>query len=181
MKMSTPRFIDKHIIVGVTSDAGYVVYKREGSENEQLKASCGVTARLGTRNPGLKLRNIPEDDQRITHDNNCVVTGHEAGFIKLWNLNTGQFIRQLDQATGGIRCFWITRGDRCAAVPGCSHRQQLRTHKPNCEGRITCVTMTDDRKYTTIGTDMKETLVLKQYKVLHVLVGHQSPLSLPFL
>ncbi|XP_019626085.1 PREDICTED: NACHT domain- and WD repeat-containing protein 1-like [Branchiostoma belcheri] len=182
MKMSTPRFIDKHGIVGVTSDAGYVVYKREGSENE---------VNVWSSKDGKDVRTITDKDGsvtylRITHDNNCVVTGDEAGFIKLWNLNTGQFIRQLDQATGGIRCFWITRGDRylVAATDNNSVSSWdidsvtlLWTHKPNCEGRITCVTMTDDRKYTAVGTDKKEILVLNQDKVLHVLVGHQSPLT----
>ncbi|KAI8517771.1 NACHT domain- and WD repeat-containing protein 1 [Branchiostoma belcheri] len=179
---SFPMFIDKHGIVGVTSDAGYVVYKREGSENE---------VNVWNSKDGKDVRTITDKDGsvtylRITHDNNCVVTGDEAGFIKLWNLNTGQFIRQLDQATGGIRCFWITRGDRYLVAVTDNNSVSswdidsvtlLWTHKPNCEGNITCVTLTDDRKYTTIGTDKKEILVLKQDKVLHVLVGHQSPLT----
>ncbi|XP_035676380.1 NACHT domain- and WD repeat-containing protein 1-like isoform X4 [Branchiostoma floridae] len=184
MKMSTPRFIDKYGIVGVTSDAGYVVYKREGSENE---------VNLWNSKDGKDIRTITDKDGsitclRITHNNNCVVTGDEAGFIKLWNLNTGQFIRQLDQASGGIRCFWITRMDRYLVAVTDSNAVSawdidsmtlLWTRKPNCEGKITCVTMTDDRKYTAVGTDEKQILVFdnKLDKAAHILVGHQSPLT----
>ncbi|XP_078676677.1 NACHT domain- and WD repeat-containing protein 1-like isoform X1 [Branchiostoma floridae x Branchiostoma belcheri] len=184
MKMSTPRFIDKHGIVGVTSDAGYVVYKREGSENE---------VNVWNSKDGKDVRTITDKDGsvtylRITHDNNCVVTGDEAGFIKLWNLNTGQFIRQLDQDAGGIRCFWITRMDRYLVAVTDNNSVSawdidsmtlLWTRKPNCEGKITCVTMTDDRKYTAVGTDNKQILVFdnKQDKVVYVLVGHDSPLT----
>eukprot|EP00058_Branchiostoma_floridae_P009028 XP_002594516.1 hypothetical protein BRAFLDRAFT_124973 [Branchiostoma floridae] len=185
MKMSTPRFIDKYAgIVGVTSDAGYVVYKREGSENE---------VNVWNSKDGKDIRTITDKDGsitclRITHDNNCVVTGDEAGYIKLWNLNTGQFIRQLDQAPGGIRCFWITRMDRYLVAVTDSNAVSawdidsmtlLWTRKPNCEGKITCVTMTDDRKYTAIGTDRKEIAVLNSEldKIEYLLVGHQSPLT----
>ncbi|KAI8511559.1 NACHT domain- and WD repeat-containing protein 1 [Branchiostoma belcheri] len=184
MKMSTPRFIDKHGIVGVTSDAGYVVYKREGSENE---------VNVWNSKDGKDVRTITDKDGsvtylRITHDNDCVVTGDEAGFIKLWNLNTGQFIRQLDQDAGGIRCFWITRMDRYLVAVTDNNSVSawdvdsmtlLWTRKPNCDGKITCVTMTDDRKYTAVGTDDKQILVFdnKQDKVVHILVGHDSPLT----
>ncbi|CAH1266020.1 NWD1 [Branchiostoma lanceolatum] len=184
MKMSTPRFIDKYGIVGVTSDAGYVVYKREGSENE---------VNVWNSKDGKDIRTITDKDGsitylRITHDNNCVVTGDEAGFIKLWNLNTGQLIRQLDKASGGIRCFWITRMDRylvavtdnnSVSAWDIDSMMLLWTRKPNCEGKITCVTMTDDRKYTAIGTDDKQILVFDNEldKAAHILVGHQSPLT----
>ncbi|XP_078594511.1 NACHT domain- and WD repeat-containing protein 1-like [Branchiostoma floridae x Branchiostoma japonicum] len=187
MKMSTPRFIDKYGIVGVTSDAGYVVYKREGSENE---------VNLWNSKDGKDIRTITDKDGsitclRITHDNNCVVTGDEAGFIKLWrlwNLNTGQYIRQLDQASGGIRYFWITRGDRYLVAVTDNNAVSawdidsmvlLWTRKSSCEGKITCVTMTDDRKYTAIGTDKKEIVVLNSEldKIEYILVGHQSPLT----
>ncbi|XP_035677087.1 LOW QUALITY PROTEIN: NACHT domain- and WD repeat-containing protein 1-like [Branchiostoma floridae] len=184
MKMSTPRFIDKYGIVTVTSDAGYVVYKREGSENE---------VNLWNSKDGKDIRTITDKDGSITclmitHDNNCVVTGDEAGFIKLWNLTTGQFIRQLDQALGGIRCFWITRMDRYLVAVTDNNALSawdmdpmtlLWTRKPNCEGKITCVTMTDDRKYTAIGTDRKEIVVLNSEldKIEYLLVGHQSPLT----
>ncbi|XP_066285006.1 NACHT domain- and WD repeat-containing protein 1-like isoform X3 [Branchiostoma lanceolatum] len=184
MKMSTPRFIDKYGIVGVTSDAGYVVYKREGSENE---------VNVWNSKDGKDIRTITDKDGsitylRITQDNNCVVTGDEAGFIKLWNLNTGQLIRQLDKASGGIRCFWITRMDRylvavtddnSVSAWDIDSMMLLWTRKPNCEGKITCVTMTDDRKYTAIGTDDKQILVFdnKLDKAAYILVGHQSPLT----
>ncbi|CAH1266034.1 NWD1 [Branchiostoma lanceolatum] len=184
MKMSTPRFIDKYGIVGVTSDAGYVVYKREGSENE---------VNVWNSKDGKDIRTITDKDGsitylRVTHDNNCVVTGDEAGFIKLWNLNTGQLIRQLDRASGGIRCFWITRGDRYLVAVTDNNSVSawdidsmmiLWTRKPNCEGKITCVTMTDDRKYTAIGTEKKEIVLLNNEldKVAYRLVGHQSPLT----
>ncbi|XP_066285694.1 NACHT domain- and WD repeat-containing protein 1-like [Branchiostoma lanceolatum] len=184
MKMSTPRFIDKYGIVGVTSDAGYVVYKREGSENE---------VNVWNSKDGKDIRTITNKDGsitylRITQDNNCVVTGDEAGFIKLWNLNTGLLIRQLDKASGGIRCFWITRMDRylvavtddnSVSAWDIDSMMLLWTRKPNCDGKITCVTMTDDRKYTAIGTDKKEIVVLNNEldKVAYRLVGHQSPLT----